>query len=168
MAAEVMNAIRRKPNAVDEAIAGVLRQRRAKTQAHYNALVATQPNSTQRAKSPALSNSDNHAMRKDPVLYYAIDEYVKKHKLYSEDACRFHMITDDDLDRAQRQEWGTVFRVMMEEPINIIANEIAAYRIPVNPATGAGRFKWMVVRNYTCYVLHTQLGLQHTIYVRSF
>ena len=59
-------------------------------------------------------------------------------------------------------------RVMMVEPVTNIVNEVDTYRIPVNAAVGPGWLKWMVVRNYTCYVLHTQLGLEHSIYMKSF
>ena len=168
MAAQLVAAVWRKPDEVDEAIVIDLRKRRAVTQAHYNALVANEPNYTQRGPSKALTDSANRAMLKDPTLYYGIEKYVKEHDLTSQDACRFHMITDDSAARTHRETWSTVFRVMMEEPVNKLQAEVDAYRIPVNAATGPHWYKWMIVRNYTCYILHSQLGLHRSLYIKSF
>ena len=56
----------------------------------------------------------------------------------------------------------------MNESIHDIQFDVEINSVTVNAAVGLGVFKWMVVRDYTCYIMHTQLGLLHTIEMMSF
>ena len=79
------------------------------------------------------------------------------HNLTSENACSLHKANE---------MWGIVFRVKMKESLHNIQRDVEINRVPVNAAVGPGVLKWMVVRDYTCYIMHTQFGLLHTIEVK--
>ena len=68
----------------------------------------------------------------------------------------------------KRMKCGHGFRVKMAESLHAIALDVEINRVPVNAATGLGVWKWTIARDYTCYILHTQLGLRHTIEMMSF
>ena len=105
-----------------------------------------------------MTDVANRAMLKDPTLFYGIERYVSSNNLTTENACHFHKANE---------MWGIVFRVKMKESIHNIQLDVEINRVPVNAAVGLGVFKWMVVRDYTCYIMHTQLGLPHAIEMRS-
>ena len=64
--------------------------------------------------------------------------------------------------------WGMVFRVTMMDSFTVIKKDVEDNNIPVNTACGNGVMKWSVVRDYTCFLLHTQLGIRHTSEVKSY
>ena len=115
MAVEVMAAVHRRPDMVDETIVEDVCSRRAACQASYNAIVATQPNFPQRLASRFMTKAANRAMIKDPTLFYGIESYVLSNGLTTENACRFHKTNE---------MWGMVFRVKMAEPLHAIANDV--------------------------------------------
>ena len=92
-------------------------------------------------------------------VYWGIFDYVMANGLVTMEACYRHEIDSP---------WGMVFRVTMTDPFTVIKKDVEENNIPVNTACGNGVGKWSVVRDYACFLLHTQLGIRHSSEVKSF
>ena len=106
-----------------------------------------------------MKPSDKKAMLQDPALYWGIYEYVQDHDLNTESACQRHK---------GNELWGKVYMDVDNKKIPAIKKEVEWYQAPMNATCGTDKYKWMVTRDFTCFLLHTQLGIPHTTELKSF